>query len=283
MAFARDGVEEDLFERGAGGQLREVFFERHLTVVNDHDAIADLRNLGENVGRKDDRALAREAADELANFVNLPRVEADGRLVEHEYGRIMNQGLGEPDALAIALGELPADAMSHLGEAADVDHVSGGVLDLGAADAAQLGDEFQIALDAHIGIERRVFRQVADQAAGFERIGEDVEAVDEHGAGSRRHKAGDDAHRGGFAGAVGSEKAQNLAAFGAKGDPFDGEEIAVGLAQVLDVDHRRAARWRLSLITLVNHSYQLRGKSGILRFAQNDKSCLALLKVAISF
>ena len=57
--------------------------------------------------REDDGALLAELADELARLPYLVGVEPDRRLVEDEDGRVVDEGLGQPDALAVALGELP--------------------------------------------------------------------------------------------------------------------------------------------------------------------------------
>ena len=119
------------------------------------------------------------SVDQAANLVNLARVEADRRLVEHQHRRIVNQRLRESDALAIALRKLAADSPRHIGQAADLEHVIERVLDLRARHAAQFRDEAQVAFDAHIGVERRGLRQVADLAARFERLGKNIEPVDQ--------------------------------------------------------------------------------------------------------
>ena len=168
--------------------------------------------------------------NQSANLVNLARVETDRRLVEHQHRRIVNQRLRQADALSIALGELAANSMRHVGEAANLEHVLERGFDLRARDVAQLRDEAQIGLDAHVGIERRIFRQVADLAARLERLRENIESVDQHGARGRRHIAGDDAHRGGLAGAVGAEKAEDRTALGLERYVFYRDKVAVGFS-----------------------------------------------------
>ena len=61
--------------------------------------------------------------NQSADFVNLARVETDSRLVEHQHGRIVNQCLGQPDALAITLRELATNPMRHVTESANVEYV----------------------------------------------------------------------------------------------------------------------------------------------------------------
>ena len=58
---------------------------------------------------------AAELANQLAGLDALLRVEAGGRLVEDEDVGVVDDGLGEPDALPIALGQLGAVAGGHVG------------------------------------------------------------------------------------------------------------------------------------------------------------------------
>ena len=75
-------------------------------LVDDDDALAGLRDLGQDVRAEDDRVVAGEAPDQLARLDDLLRVEAGGRLVEDQHVGVVNQRLGEADALPVALREL---------------------------------------------------------------------------------------------------------------------------------------------------------------------------------
>ena len=151
---------------------------------------------------------------QAANFMNLPRIETDRRLVEHQHGRIVNQRLRQADALPIALGQLPANPVRHVGQPANFEHVLERRLDLRAREPAEFRDKPEIGFDPHVGIQRRIFGQVSDFPARLERLRKDIEPVDQHGARGRRHIAGDDAHRGSLAGAVGAEKAEDRTVLG---------------------------------------------------------------------
>ena len=52
-----------------------------------------------------------------------------------------------------------------------------------------------------------------------------------------REEAGEDAHRGGLAGAVGAEKADDLSFFDFEGDVVDSDSTGVSLGQTFDFDH----------------------------------------------
>jgi hypothetical protein len=69
-------------------------------------------------------------------------------------------------------------------------------------------------------------------AANVHGIGGDVETSDAGDAGRGGHKSGEDAHGGGFAGAIGAEKAEDFAFVHGEGNVIDGGLIAVGLGEI---------------------------------------------------
>ena len=103
--------------------------------------------------------------------------------------------------------------------------------------AFDLGDELEVPVDGHVGIERRILGQVADAALHLERLLEDVEAGDLGGAGSGGQEAGQDAHGGRLAGAVAAQKAQDFALGNVEGDVVERDEVSVTLGQIADFDH----------------------------------------------
>jgi hypothetical protein len=84
----------------------------HPALVDDDHPLAGLRDLGQDVGAQDDRVIARELLDEAARLVDLLRVEPCGRLVEDQHVGVVDERLGEPDALPVALRELAAGAVA---------------------------------------------------------------------------------------------------------------------------------------------------------------------------
>jgi len=56
-------------------------------------------------------------------------------------------------------------------------------------------------------------------------------------AGGGRQGSGEDPHRGGFAGAIGSEKCQDLAFFDGEGHIVDRGLGAVAFGEMFDLDH----------------------------------------------
>ena len=74
--------------------------------VDDDDAVAHHRHLGQDVRRQDHRVLAGQRLDQRADLRDLPRVEPDGGLVEDQHLRIAQERLRQTDPLPVALGEL---------------------------------------------------------------------------------------------------------------------------------------------------------------------------------
>src|SRR5262249_30147413 len=108
---------------------------------------------------------------------------------------------------------------------------------IGRRHALDLRDELQVFDDGHVGVERRRLGEIAGAALGLDRLIEDVEARDEGLAVGGRHVAGQYPHRRRFAGAVGPEKAENLASLDLEADVVDGRYGAVAFAEVLNLDH----------------------------------------------
>ena len=115
-------------------------------------------------------------------------IEAGGRLVEDQDLRLVDQGLGEADALAEALRELrrcPCRRTLSRPQASTI--LRTWSLRARGGDAADPGDEQQVVVDHHVEVERRGLGQVAEVAAHLERVGVDVEAGD--GGACRRRPA----------------------------------------------------------------------------------------------
>ena len=105
--------------------------------------------------------VAREALDQVAGLHDLLRVEAGGRLVEDQHVRVVEDRLGQADALAVALRELAAVAAGHVGDARLLHRrVDLRALRLGG-DALDARDEHQVFAHGHLGVERRRLGQVA--------------------------------------------------------------------------------------------------------------------------
>ena len=97
-----------------------------------------------------------------------------------------------------------------------------------------VGDEVEQRRGRHVAIGGRALGQIADPPADLDRVLREVDAADLDAAGVGRQIAGDHPHRGRLAGAVGAEKAQDLAARDVEGDAVDRGDRAEALDQPFD-------------------------------------------------
>src|SRR5207247_963038 len=142
--------------------------ERDSTRREDHHLLADLRHLGENVRREDDRAIAGELTNELADLDDLTRVQADRRLVENEDRGVVNQCLRKPHPLPVPLREVAGQTLAYVSEATGLQHTRDGVGEVASRHRFDASDELQIALHCHVDVKRRSLRQVTDPAPYLE-------------------------------------------------------------------------------------------------------------------
>ena len=97
---------------------------RQPAAVENQDLVDGLGNLGQHVaGEQDGAPLAGEPAQQVAQPADAGRVQAVGRLVEDEDGRVAEQRTGERQALTHAERERARPAVGRLAQADDVEHL----------------------------------------------------------------------------------------------------------------------------------------------------------------
>ena len=79
-----------------GGQVVRRVFGHHAALVDDHHALAGLRDLGQDVRAQDDRVIAGQLLDQLAGLDDLLRVEARGRFVEDQDVGVVEMACARP-------------------------------------------------------------------------------------------------------------------------------------------------------------------------------------------
>ncbi len=139
-------------------------------VVDDDDALARHAHLGKDVGAQENRRRAGERPDQRADLDDLPRIEADRRLVEHQHARPVDDRLRDPDPLAVSLRELADQLARDLGEAARREHLVDAAGALAGGYAFHLGAEREETSDRQVRIQDDVLGQVADALAHRERL-----------------------------------------------------------------------------------------------------------------
>src|SRR5262245_53714320 len=93
------------------------------SLLDDDDPAADGGDLLQDVRTEDHHLGLRQFPDPVPNLDDLVRVEAAGRLIHDQDRRIVEQGLGQPHALAVPLGEVPDVLHPHAVDAGELDHL----------------------------------------------------------------------------------------------------------------------------------------------------------------
>src|SRR5262249_8338519 len=146
-----------------------------LALVDDDHLLAGLLNLGKDVSAENDGVVAGETADEFARFVNLFGIEAGGRLIKNEHVGVVDGGLSQANAAAIALGKLAEDFFLDVGDGAAIKNKADALCEVCSAQAFDFSDELEILGGAHFQVQRRSFRQIADAALDLDWIFEHIE------------------------------------------------------------------------------------------------------------
>ncbi len=177
-----------------------------------------------------------QIADQGADFLNLDRVQTDRGLVQDHHRRVVDDCLGNADALLEALGYVADQAPADFLQAATGFGLFARRAHLAARHAAQAGTEIEVFVDRQVAVQGRGFGQVAQLRLGAHRLLQHVDAADQDAPGTGRQGAGQDAHGGGLAGAVWAQKAQHLALDHAEADVAQHLAIAKAAADVFDLD-----------------------------------------------
>ena len=141
-------------------------------------------------------------------------IESGEGFVEDEELGIVQQGGGDEDALLHALGVERDGRVAPGFEAEEGEEAVGFEVDEGFGHVAQAADQLEVLEAGEMGVDVGLFGDVAEGGAVGLEVVADALAVEEHLAVVGLEEAGDDFDGGGFAGAVGSEVADDLAGAG---------------------------------------------------------------------
>ena len=148
------------------------------------------------MGAQNDGVPLAQFMNQVADFNNLQRVKADGRLVQNDVRRVAQQCLRNANALAVALGQGADQPVCHLGQAGFVNHAGNLVGNVFAGNPFGLCHKAEVFQRRLLGVERRDFRQIPQQPFGLLRILKNVAAVNQHSAVRGGKAAGHNVHRG---------------------------------------------------------------------------------------
>jgi hypothetical protein len=204
--------------------------------VHDREVLDQALEFGDQVGRDEHGALARIALlvgadhglDELAAH---DRVEAGGRLVEHEQLGFGGDGADEGDLGALAFGE-----GGGLLRGIEAEALQQGGLEVGVPVRPEGGKVVERLADRHPRVERDGVRHVGEAALHRDLVLRGVEAEHPDAAALRPQQVEQALHRGRLAGPVAAEKGVAAAGTDPEVEIVHGVAAAVGVGEVLDLD-----------------------------------------------
>src|SRR5262249_46045332 len=129
-------------------------------------------------------------------------VEADGRFVDDQHLRFMQQSGGEHGALAHSVGIAFGKIIDEITQVEKVDHIFHPLYPMGARQAVHIGYELQEFTAGELLVEVRLVRNVADEPAGAIAILFEIETADTDATRRREQQAADQLDGRGLAGSI---------------------------------------------------------------------------------
>ena len=205
--------------------------------VDDEHPAASHFDFGQDVGREQDGVAFAEVFDQLADLPDLVRVEADGRFVEDEQVGVVQEGIGQAHALAVAFGQRADQFPLHIAQSAEFLHGIDALAVGAAPDAFERGPVFEVFLHAHLRVKRDVFRHVTDAGTHLARLAGHVETGHAGPPAGGRQVTGQDPHGRALARAVGPEETDNFPLLDGEIEIADGCDAGVFFGQSCNLDH----------------------------------------------
>ena len=184
----------------------------HVAVVDHDDLVREPVGLLEVLrGQQHGRALGDARLDRLPHAEAGARVEPGGRLVEEDHRRAEDERGGEVQPPAHAARVRLGGPLARLGELEALEQLVRAPARLGARQVVELADHLEVLEAGQVLVDRGVLAGEADLGAQGVGVAHDVEARDARAAAVGLQQRGQDAYRGGLAGAVGTEQAEDRA------------------------------------------------------------------------
>jgi hypothetical protein len=219
--FAGQGWGGDLDGVRIGEEFTEGALGLDAAAVVDHDAVAYILDIGEQVAAQDDcGAAVGEGDDEVFDFSAADGVESGGGFIEDDEFRVIDEGLGEADTALHAFGEFSDQAAVDLVEADHFEELGATPVAFGGGEVEEAAEEVDCFPGVEVAVEVGFFGEVADAAFGGDVSGGVPEDLDMSPGGVEEPEEHLDG--GGFAGAVGSEEAEDFTAADFEIDIIDG-------------------------------------------------------------
>ena len=185
------------------------------------------------MGGKHHGVLFPQSPDQVADLDNLLGVETDGRLVEEQHARMMNECPHDEQAALHAAREAAHAVVFHIFELDIVQQLMDARFALAASHVVQTRVELHVLPDREVLVEIDMLRHDADQALDVLCMGAGVLPVIADRAGRRLHQECQHPDRRRLARAIRPEQAERLALADRERELVDGRLVRVLPARIL--------------------------------------------------
>src|SRR5882762_7516876 len=122
-----------------------------------------------------------EVFDQLANGTNLVRIQANGWFVQNDQFRLVDKGVGQPNALLVTFGEVANDFTVDISQPALLHDGLGALAAAAALESFKRRAKAKVFTHPHVAMQRVIFRHVADAPTDLISLAEDVSSRHAHG------------------------------------------------------------------------------------------------------
>jgi hypothetical protein len=185
--------------------------------------------------------LGDQADDQLPEGLARARIHAGGRLIQQEDPRAVDQRGRQSEFLFHPARELPGGAAGEFPQADEIQDFPAARQPAVSRKPAHFGEEAEVLEDRQFLVQRESLRQIADLRARVFDLARHLESGDDDPARRGRERAAEQAHGGGFPGAVRADQCVDLAPADAQREAVDGPEVVEHLHHVKRFDRRLVA------------------------------------------
>src|SRR6185436_3901003 len=214
---------------------------------------AQLLELGEDVAADDDGlAQGAQLPEELAQLNAGPGVEPGRGLVEEQHLGVVNEGVGEAQALLHAPRQALDVGVALPGEIDQLEQVTDHPLALGRPETIAPTEEVQVLPDLHVVVDPKGVGHVAEDATYCLGVPANRRARDLGVAARRLEQGRQHPEHGRLAGPVRADESEDLAAFDREVDARNRHGAVVAFEQPVRLDDGRhltspsSASWKLN-------------------------------------
>jgi hypothetical protein len=179
-----------------------------------------------------------QALDEAPDLASVGQVEPDGRLVEKQDPRVVDDAAHDIERAPHAAGKRADRALPLIVQAEQLEQLAAALLDERRLEVVQQAREAQILCDRQRAIECRILEHEPDGGPYGDWLGADVIAGDRGAARAGTDQRGQHVNGGGLARAVRTEQAEESAGRDFELEGVYREDVAEAFGQRLRVDGR---------------------------------------------